>query len=204
MRVLEIKRKVFIRVLTSIFLMSMIGAIASRLSYYIENSKSKIEKLELEASQIKNEIFDLQGKALDAKKFKEYWKKLSERKKNSNGIKVDDINANLSLMSSRYSISNTNINISLPEVLKDGPFKRETVKILFTKVSLTFNSTNDLNAIMFANDFLNSLPGYPILTILDISKNKDYTTQDLIDISAGKGNGLIVGRLEFVWYVYKS
>lgn len=184
--------------------MSMIGAIASRLSYYIENSKSKIEKLELEASQIKNEIFDLQGKALDAKKFKEYWKKLSERKKNSNGIKVDDINANLSLMSSRYSISNTNINISLPEVLKDGPFKRETVKILFTKVSLTFNSTNDLNAIMFANDFLNSLPGYPILTILDISKNKDYTTQDLIDISAGKGNGLIVGRLEFVWYVYKS
>jgi hypothetical protein len=43
-----------------------------------------------------------------------------------------------------------------------------------------------------------------VVTGFEITKNKSYNRQDLIDISTGKGAGSIVGNLTFVWYAYKE
>ena len=204
MKVSDLKQRVIVNILSSIFLLLSIFAIFSYFSYHRDLSKSKLETIHGEIISARTEISDLQSRALDAKKYKELWSNLSERKKSASGIKIDDINANLKLMVDRYSIMSPDIKVDLPQTLKEGPFQRKTINIIFTTINLKFSSANDLKALMFVNDFINSFSGYPIITNLEISKNKDYNKQDLIDLSSGKGVGSIAGNLTFVWYIYKE
>jgi hypothetical protein len=117
---------------------------------------------------------------------------------------MDEVNANLAAIAEKYTISNPVIKVALPETMKDGLFKRATVNILLTTVNLSFSAVNDIKALAFISEFLDSLPGYVIVTNLDLRKGKQYTEKDLVDISTGKSFGAITGRVDFTWYVYKK
>lgn len=164
----------------------------------------KVDKIKAETSQLKNQATELQSKSIEVKKYTELWQKLGEKKKNINGIKMDEVNADLAALADKYTITTPVIKVALPETMKDGLFKRTTVNILITNVSLSFYAVNDVKALAFISEFLDSLPGYAIVTNLDLRKGKKYTDKDLIDISTGKGPGAITGKLDFVWYVYKK
>jgi hypothetical protein len=69
---------------------------------------------------------------------------------------------------------------------------------------LNFSAANDVKAFGFVSEFLESIPGFIIVTDFEIKKVKVYSNQDLIDISTGKGKGNVTGKLDFFWYVGKS
>ncbi|MFM6973074.1 MAG: hypothetical protein ACKOXJ_05640, partial [Alphaproteobacteria bacterium] len=83
-------------------------------------------------------------------------------------------------------------------------YKNETISILYTIVELTYNSYHDVKAIQFANEVMNNIHGYPIVTKFEIFKDKDYVVKDYFDISTGKIFGSVRSKLVFSWYVYKE
>jgi hypothetical protein len=129
---------------------------------------------------------------------------ISENKKNTDGIKIDEINAKLTSIANKYGISNPKIKLSLPEVIKGGVFDLKTANVMMTTASINFTAINDIKAMMFANEFINSLKGYPVVTSFNISKSKEYTLQELLDVSTGKSSGVVSGKIDFFWYVYKD
>lgn len=203
-KISEIHKKIIFYILWAVFLTSLILLLLSSLSQLKTESEIRIKQIEDEISAIKVETANLQSRESDAKRYKELWSHLDERKKSTNGIKIDDINDSLKEMVDRYSIMSNEIKVDVPQVLKDGPFARKTVNLTFTTINLKFHAANDLKAVMFANDFINSFSGYVVVTAFEITKNKNYNRQDLIDISTGKGAGSIAGNLSFVWYTYKE
>lgn len=174
--------------------------------YYSKKSgvDSKISAINEETSQFNIELADLQSKTAEIRKYRDLWHTISANKKNTDGIKIDEINAKLTSIATKYMISSPTIKLSLPEAVKGGIFDRKTVNVMMTTANINFVAINDVKAVMFANEFLNSLKGYPVVTSFNISKNKEYTRQELLDLSTGKSSGVVSGRIDFSWYVYKD
>ena len=89
--------------------------------------------------------------------------------------------------------------------MKGGLFERSTITVVSTTGSLNFQAVNDLKALSFIEEFINSFAGYAVVTGVQIRKgDKIYSTDDLVAISTGKGAGLISGKVNFVWYAFKN
>lgn len=176
--------------------------------YFYSNRKNvvqkKIDGINAETSQISAELSDLQSKTAEIKKYKDMWLKISRNQKDVSGIRIDEINSLLDKTASKYSITDHSIKLSLPEVIKGGVFDRKTINVMITNASITFTAANDVKAVMFIDDFISSLKGYPVITSFIISKNKDYANEDLIKLSNGTSNGVIGGKVDFFWYIYKD
>lgn len=204
MKIPELRKKIIINFSATGVLLAIFGGIVF---FYIHEKgavEGRVNKIKTETSTIRMQTVELESKTNEAKKYKELWKKITPNKKNTGGIKMDDVNAKLTAIAEKYTILNPSIKVTLPETLKDGIFQRRTVTVLFTTVNLTFGAVNDVKALLFINEFIESLQGYPIITSLDIRKNKDYSIQELIDLSSGKSTGAISGKVDFFWYVYKD
>lgn len=176
--------------------------------YYYSNQqkfvKDKIDKINNEAAQFSVELADLQSKTAEIKKYKDMWPKISQSKKDVEGIKIDEVNKILNSIAKKYSIGSPNIKLSLPELMNGGVFDRKTINVMMTTANVTFTATTDVKAIMFADEFIRSLKGYPVVTLFNVSKNKEYSNDDLIEISMGKAQGNIGGKFDFYWYIYKE
>ena len=181
----------------------MAGSIFLNFSQKSSLQKS-IEKINNETSEIKNKALDLQNKTLELKKYVSLWGSINEKKKSTNGIKMDEVNLILSEVADKYSIINPQIKVNLPEPMQGDLFNRNTITVLLTNVVLNFKAANDIKALSFVTDFLNSLNGYKVVTNLEVKKDKDYSIEDLVSISSGKTSGNISGKIEFSWYVNKS
>jgi hypothetical protein len=203
MQIAQLKRKVTINlIITGILLVILSGSIF--LNFFQKSSLQKsIEKINNETSEIKNKASDLQNKTLELKKYVSLWSSINEKKKNANGIKMDEVNLILSDVASKYSISNPQLKVNLPEPVQGRLFDHNTITVLLTSVVLNFKAANDIKALSFVTDFLNSLNGYKIVTNLEIKKDKDYSIEDLVNISSGKTSGNVSGKIEFFWYVNK-
>lgn len=204
MKILNLRKKIIVNFSASVVLLLISCAVVGYAFYEKSTVNSVVSKIKSETSEFKNQAIEVESKATETKKYKELWKKVTANKKNTNGIKMDDINALMVTTAEKYAIINPDIRVVLPEIIKEGPLKRATVNVLFTTVGLTFNATNDVRALSFLSEFIGSLPGYPIITGLEIRKNKNYNAQDLVSISSGKGSGSVSGKVDFVWYVYKQ
>lgn len=176
--------------------------------YFYSNRKNvvqkKIDSINAETSQISAELSDLQSKTAEIKKYKDMWLKISRNQKDVSGIRIDEINNLLDKTAGKYSITDHSIKLSLPEVIKGGVFDRKTINVMITNASITFTAANDVKAVMFIDDFISSLKGYPVVTSFMISKNKDYANEDLIKLSNGTSNGVVGGKVEFFWYIYRD
>lgn len=191
------------------FLVAGVFTIIFSSTFYFYHSKksgveSKISAINEETSQFNIELADLQSKTAEIKKYKDLWQTIPANKKNTEGIKIDEINAKLTSIANKYGISNPKIKLSLPEIIKAGVFDLKTANVMITTASINFTAINDIKATMFANEFLNSLQGYQVVTSFNISKTKEYTLQELLDVSTGRSSGAVNGKIDFFWYVYKD
>ncbi len=204
MKILKLRKKIIASFsVAGILFLAFVAIIF--LSYYEKKSAvAKVELIKSDTAQIENQISELETKTVEIKKYQGLWKNLSGNKKNTAGIKMDEINSNLALVAEKYSIFDPVIKVALPETLKDGVFKRATVSVLSTNVSLSFSSADDVMAISFVTEFLNSIPGYVVVTNLELRKSKSYTDKDLIEISSGKNSAAVNGKVDFFWYAYKE
>ena len=159
---------------------------------------------DLETIRLQQERIDLESKAAEFKKYTQIWVQLPELKKKVEGIKSDAVNKIVSDLAKKYSINKIDMKISLPNPLEQGIFKRSTIDVLHTKINLDFLSATDATSISFIDDFLNSLAGHKIITQLEISRENEYTRNDLQKISTGKYEGNIKTKAIINWYAYKN
>jgi hypothetical protein len=158
----------------------------------------------MDIADIKNKTQEIERKTEENKKYMELWSKISANKKSLEAIRVDEINKIIANLSEKYSVSGAIFKISVPENYPSRIFQNETISIIYSIGELSFSAYHDVKALQFVDDFMKYLHGYPIVTRLEFSKEKDYIVKDYFDISVGKSSGAIKGRLIFSWYVYKE
>lgn len=203
MKILKLRKKITTNLCVSGLLLAALGSI---IYYDIHRDKSvqlQSEQLQMETSMLKEKYIDLENKAAEVKKYQEAWKNIVSSKKTVGNIKMDEINDKLNQIAEKYSIIKPAIKIILPEDIDTGIFNRSTVTVAVSSATLTFESINDVKALSFVSEFINSIPGYAVITGLELKKSKKYTEQDLVDISAGKGSGAVIAKVDFYWYIYK-
>lgn len=204
MRIPDLRKKIIINCSVSVVL---IAALAVIVNYYLGAQtivQSKVSRINSEISRIKMETAALESKTAEVKKYTTIWQAMSENKTNATGIKIDDVNAKLAAVADKYNITGVNLKISLPEAIKEGALKRDTLDVLLSTVNITFNAFNDVKALSFINDLLSSLQGYPVVTSFEMKKTKDYSDLDLQSIALGKGVGIVSAKIDFNWYVFKE
>ncbi len=203
MKILHLRKKNILNFsITGVLLVIFSGVIFYNI-HQRNSLLSNVDKIKSETLQIQSETTDLESKAIELSKYKELWTQINENKKITNGIKMDEVNAKMSLLAEKYSILPPSIKVTLPETLKGGLFERDTITVLLSTVNLSFSAANDIKALSFISEFVESLPGYTVITNLQVKKNKDYTNQDLIDLSSGKNSGTVSGVVDFYWYAFK-
>jgi len=201
MKITRLRRNIIINLSASIILLVMAISILFYISQTTSNSESTIAKIHASTAEVKNNARDLESQTNDARKYKEIWKTLSENKKNTQGIKMEEVNSKLDSIAEKYNITNKTLQILLPENLDSGVFNRKTITISYAAGTLAFDALSDVRAINFINDFFNNLSGYVIITNIELNKSKAYSDEDLINISLGKNSGAIKVKISFAWYV---
>ncbi len=204
MKVNEIRKKIIVNFSISAALLLVLSGIV----YYKMNQESirnkKIEQIKQQTTKIKNDTETILERIESIKRYKESWKTIADNKKVTSGIKIDEINGKLAKTAAKYEISNQKIQITLPEEMKGGIFDCKTVNVVSSIVQVNFNALTDTRAMLFMSELTNSLPGYIIIDKVEIRRFKNYTEQDLVDISSGKDNAAIEAQIKFYWYSYKE
>lgn len=204
MKIPNLRKRIIINLSASGILLI---ALSIAIYYFLDLQKKandQIRDIKSKTINIQSQISQLKSEEKEFEKYSKIWKQINENKKKIAGIKVDYVNESLKNAAQKYAIGDTKIKITLPEKLDKGVFNRKTVEVLYTTVNLDFVAVSDVNAIAFIYDFLSSLPGYQVITRLNIRKGKDYEAQDYVAISAGKSNGNISGKVSFFWYAFKE
>ncbi len=204
MKITNLKQKIKINIIIAVFMIISIFSVAFFYNYFNTNFQSEKLKLTDDISNIKSKISEIEGKSQENKKYKEIWKKISSKKKLNTGIKNEEVEKIRTNLAQKYFINDSKLKMNVPENLTNSVFKNETLDILYTEGELTFLSYNDVKAIQFAEEFYKSLHGYVILKNFEIKREKKYEPKDLKEISTGKNQGHISGKIEFAWYVFKE
>jgi hypothetical protein len=204
MKILDLRKKTIINFSVAIALITVLSGGIFYNIYQKNKSQAIINKTNIEASDIKNQTMELENKTTEFKKHKIIWDYLSENKKSTAKIKMSDVNARLSFIADKYSIFNQAIKVTLPENLEGGLFDLKTLNVLVSTVNLSFQAVNDVKALSFISEFTDSLPGYVIVTNLQIKKEKDYSDEDLVALSSGNAIGAVSAKVDFFWYAFKD
>lgn len=202
MKIIKIKSSIKYNAIISALIMLIIGGSTYYLNITTESLNQEYNKINDEASRINIKSSELETKSLENKKYAEYWSKIDNKKKFSQNINIDELNSIIARLADKYSITNTNLKMNNSEILSTNIYNNITAPLLYCSGEITFSAFQDTKAIQFADEFINSLYGYPIVTNFKFSKEKDYTIQDLFDISTNKNQGNISAKLEFSWYIF--
>jgi hypothetical protein len=204
MRLIGLRRKIIINFILLALISILLGVGIFYNFYTRTRVDEKVQKIKMDTLRIKGQGAELESKTIEIRKYTDLYNRLSENKKSVGGIKMDDINERLKVIADKYSIMDATIKVTLPETLKGGIFERNTISVLLATTNINFIAVSDVKALGFISEFMESIPGYAVITNVEIKKGKPYTTQELIDLSTGKGKGAVTGKVDFFWYVSKA
>lgn len=200
-----IKKKIIVNVIIAVIFIVLIGVTYSYCKFLQEDNDIKLKQITQYIADLKNNTLNLETKINEGKKYKELWKSISEKKRNFDGVKVDEVNKKFNSLADSYNILNPVINIGVPEKLAGGIYNRKSVEVFLSGITMEFRALDDSRAMAFIKEFIDNLPGYIVVNNFYISKTKDYNDDDLVDISLGKFNNLAVNvKFGFSWYVLKK
>lgn len=202
MKIQRLHRNIVINLIAS----GALVVIAIGVFLYITNkqdsSQIEVNKIHNETSEIRSQSQELESQTKDARKYKDIWKVLSENKKSTQGIKMDEVNSSLASLAEKYSIYNPSIQVLLPETLETGVFQRKTLSVSYSSGTLSFEALSDVKALSFINEFFSKLPGYTVISTIEMGKLRKYAPDDYVNISLGKNPGILKVKVNFSWYVY--
>ncbi|MES2677038.1 MAG: hypothetical protein V4612_01815 [Pseudomonadota bacterium] len=204
-KISHLKHKIIFNICICGALLVIIMSIIFYSQYLVTGNNEDVRNLNAQIEALRNKSANIEARVNDAKKYKQIWIESAEKKKNFDGIKISDLNDSFKNLAEKNNLSGAVINISVPEVLKEGVYNRQALDVYLVNFVLTFDALTDKIAVDFISSFLNSLPGYVVINDLSIKKNKKegYSDEDLINISSGKINGLIAVKVNFSWYFLK-
>lgn len=202
MKIQRLRRNIIINLVASAILALIAIAIVLYLFGKQDSDSLEVIKVRNETNEIRSQAQDLEIQTKDARKYKDIWKALSENKKSTQGIKIDDVNALLASLAEKYNIHAPSIQVLLPENLDNGIFQRKTIGVSYSSGTLSFEALSDVKAIYFISEFFNSLPGYTIISTIEMGKLRKYLPEDYVNISLGKNPGILKVKVVFAWYNY--
>jgi len=203
MRIINLRRKIILNAFGSVFLIFSFAAVVFFIYKYKENFNIKVQEIKSSTINLKSKTIALQIKIDEALKYKKIWDNIDENKKNTQPIKMDEINKIIKESAQKNNIKSEIIQITVPTPIF-GSLARETLIVSSASGTLSFQAYDDISALKFINDFQNKIQGYAVITSVDFTKNKNYKPQDIIEISLGKGQGIINVKISFFWYSYKE
>jgi hypothetical protein len=204
MKVTKLQKKIIVNFsISGVISLIIIGGIFYNISQKSE-AERKTMTINSEIAQITAQTSQLRSKSMEVQKYTAIWKTLPEYKKNTSGIKVDDINKQFDVVADTYGISGQKITITLPEQIESGIFQRTTFDVFTADVSIDFKALDDIKALSFLADFFQNLPGYKIVTSFDLNKKSSYQLKDIAEISSGNSNRAVEAQLKFFWYFFKE
>jgi len=204
MKIDKLKKKIKYSLILIVVTAVIIASLLAMYFYLNASFLDQYDKIVMDIADIKNKTQEIERKTQENKKYMELWSKINANRKSLEGIKIDEINKLIANISEKYSISGPVFRISVPENYPSKIFQNETIAINYAVAELSFTGYHDVKVLQFIDELMKYLHGYPILTKLEFSKDRDYSVKDYFDISAGKSNGAIKGRLIFSWYVYRE
>ena len=202
MKIQRLRRNITINFTASAILIAIAVAIVLYIFNKQDYSDLEVKKIRNEAIAIKSQAKELESQTNEARKYKEVWKVLSDNKKSTQGIKMDEVNSLLDGLATKYNIFNSSIQVLLPENLDVGIFQRKTINVSYSSGTLAFETLSDVKALNFMSEFFNKLPGYTIISSIEIGRSRKYTYDDFVNISLGKNPGIIKVKIIFAWYVF--
>ncbi len=204
MKILILRKRIITNSSISGILIIILGLTFAYDIHKKQVTREEAQRIEAETASIRGKSVELQNKVTEAKKYQEIWKTIRPNKKFVGSLRIDDVTAKIDALAEKYGIEKPAIKMTIPEELTNGVFKRSTVNITVSTATLTYDAVNDVKAIAFISEFIQSVPGYAIIANFDMKKTKKYTDQDLLQISTGKGSGAITVKVDFFWYLYKQ
>jgi len=204
-KVSSIKKKIIVNIIIAVIFIVTIFIIYGYCRFLQEDNTVKLKEFTQHISELKTNTASLETKINEGKKYKEIWKSINEKKRSFDGVKVSEVNEKFRSLAGSYNLLNPVIDISVPEKLSGGIYNRKSSDVLLSSVVIGFSAVDDVRAMAFIKEFTDNLPGYVVVDDFHISKTRDYTDDDLVEISLGKLNDLAVTvKFGFSWYVLKK
>ncbi|MCH2037387.1 MAG: hypothetical protein MK137_02200 [Rickettsiales bacterium] len=161
---------------------------------------------EKELKGIQGKMISKQGQLISLRQKKEdyedslrLWESLSSKNKELKGIKVDKGREILEILRQKYDVNNLNINFTIPEIVQSRNWETETIDVVSSTVTLTFEAISDQYAMSFVDAVKKELPGYVKILSLRINKLDGINEQVIIQASRGEFPSLVKARLQFLW-----
>lgn len=202
MKTQQLRRKIAINFIASAALLAAAAIVAFYISNKQKYSDQEIDQIHREASIIRGQTQELESQTNQARKYKETWKTLSDNKKSTRGIKMDDVNKIIGNLTEKYNLYSPSIQVVLPENLDAGVFQRKTINVSYSSGTLSFDALSDVKALAFISEFFNKLPGYTVISSIEMTKSRKYTQEDFINISLGKNPSILKVKVLFAWYIF--
>jgi hypothetical protein len=204
-KIAYLKRRATFNIFTTAALLLVVVVIIFYSQYIKKANEEDIAFFNSRITDLQNKSANIEAMISDAKKYKQIWLKADDKKKNFSSVKISDVNETFKNLVEKYSISESSINISVPEILKDGVYNRQVLDVYLINFVISFNAITDRVAVDFINSFINTLPGYVVISDVSIKKSQKagYNESDLINISNGKINGLTSTKINLSWYFLK-
>ncbi|MDX2082420.1 MAG: hypothetical protein SFV53_00315 [Rickettsiales bacterium] len=200
MKLVKLRKKITTNILITAMLAGIFAIIIFYKNYQEQTNINQAQKIKAETLSLLEKRNNLGEKVAEIKKYQDLWPTISASKKSTAEVKISDIISRMNLIAEKYSINKPSIKMSIPENITGLPFKISTIDVLVSSGKLDFNAIDDVRAISFISELIESTPGYMVISRFEIKKTRDYSEQDLLKINLKELPSAVSVQVNFFWY----
>ena len=203
MKIARLKKIILVNIAFFIALCLSLAAIV----FFIFNiNADTIQEININKQQIKKfELENIKRKKhhLDLVKYSKNWQAIPVKSRFITGVKPNNFNDLIEILADKYSISNIQTSLKIPENLNSGIFRKDSILIKVISGNINYNSSDDIRSLKFLHEMFKSLPGEVIIKSITIVKAYEYSNEDFLAISKLGKIDKVRTRITFDWF-YKD
>lgn len=161
----------------------------------LEEVKIQIDR---EITSINSRVVNFERKQQEYEEAKKLWSTLSDNQKKRPGIVLGNAQQFLENLKNQYALGAFKADISKPVELQDV-YKTETTVVVSTRVDMVFDGLTDESIFAFISALNRGLPGYVKMDSLQVTRQGEVSPVLLKNLSEGRYQPVVQGRLSFYW-----
>ena len=197
----KLLKKVLIkRIMKGSIIIISCAIISFALFRYEVNIKDHLKDASRSIINTQNSLRKIGDKKVSYKDSIKLWEDISDSNRKLNGIKIDKGQEIIKQLQEKYLIENVKVDFTIPEISNENEFKTQTVDVLVSMVTLSFNSISDQYTYAFINELSKKLPGYIELESVEFSRIGDVNEVRMIEIvKSGSIPTFVKSSIRFKW-----
>ncbi len=204
MKIQKLRKTLIANLVIALILFISLIAIIFYLKNLEDSQNQELKNIQMQTVDIIVKTSEIESKMIDIRKYREIWNLIGENKKIIRNVKIEEINKILDDVAKTHNILGPKIQLTMPQKINNGNIKKKSFDVFYSSGILEFVAFDDVLAVEFIEDFSKNMPGYLVITLFEIEKVKDYSMQDLSEISKGTKIGAIKAKINFIWYNYRG